>query len=301
MNREIVLAYPKESVMTTIKAYIHILKLRIDILIAFSAIAGYIITVSRDEFNFIKLFLLTILTIMASAGASAFNHYFDRDIDSVMSRTRNRPIPVGNISSSKVLMIASILILVSVILSSYTLNLLVALHLFLGAFVYVVIYTVWLKRRSKLNIIIGGLAGSFAVLAGGASAKPEMCLPPILLAIILFFWTPSHFWSFALFHKEDYKNAGVPMLPVVAGDRKTALYILLNTFFLFISSLLPAFFGYSKIFYILAAVAAGIFFIARNIQLFLDSSRDTAWKNFKASMIYLFVILLAVILDTSIR
>lgn len=301
MNREIVLAYPKESVMTTIKAYMHILKLRIDILIAFSAIAGYIITVSRDEFNFIKLFLLTILTIMASAGASAFNHYFDRDIDSVMSRTRNRPIPVGNISSSKVLMIASILILVSVILSSYTLNLLVALHLFLGAFVYVVIYTVWLKRRSKLNIIIGGLAGSFAVLAGGASAKPEMCLPPILLAIILFFWTPSHFWSFALFHKEDYKNAGVPMLPVVAGDRKTALYILLNTFFLFISSLLPAFFGYSKIFYILAAVAAGIFFIARNVQLFLDSSRDTAWKNFKASMLYLFVLLLSIILDTSIR
>jgi len=301
MNREIALIYPENTVMTTIKAYIHILKLRIDILIAFSAIAGYIITASRDEFSFIKLVLIAILTTMASAGASAFNHYFDRDIDSVMSRTRNRPIPVGNISPSKVLMIASILILVSVILSSYTLNLMVALHLFLGAFVYVVIYTVWLKRRSKLNIIIGGLAGSFAVLAGGASARPEMCLPPMLLAIILFFWTPSHFWSFALFHKEDYKNAGVPMLPVAVGDKKTAVYILLNTIFLFISSLLPTFFGYRGIFYLAVALAAGIFFIIRNIQLLFDTSKQIAWKNFKASMVYLFLILSAVIIDSSIR
>src|SRR3990167_8167552 len=285
MNRDIALIYPETSVMTTIKAYIHILKLSIDILIAFSAIAGYIITASRDEFNFIKLFLITILTIMASAGASAFNHYFDRDIDSVMSRTRNRPIPVGNISPYRVLMIASILILVSVILSSYTLNPMVALHLFLGAFVYVVIYTVWLKRRSKLNIIIGGLAGSFAVLAGGASAMPEMCLPPILLAIILFFWTPSHFWSFALFHKEDYQSAGVPMLPAIIGDRKAALFILINTIFLFIASLLPSFFGSLGRVYLIIALSTGIFFMIRNIQLFFNTSKENAWKNFKASMV----------------
>jgi protoheme IX farnesyltransferase len=301
MNREMVLSYPDKSVMTAVKPYIHILKLRIDILIAFSAIAGYIITASRDEFNLFKMLLMAILTLMASAGASAFNHYFDRDIDVIMSRTRNRPIPVGNINPSMVLMIASILIMVSVILSFYTLNLLVALHLFLGAFVYVVVYTVWLKRRSKLNIIIGGLAGSFAVLAGGASARPELCLPPILLSIILFFWTPSHFWSFALFHKEDYKSVGIPMLPVAIGDKKTAFYILLNTIFLFISSLLPSFFGYRGIFYLIVALSVGAFFIIRNIQLLFDTSKKTAWKNFKASMVYLFLILSAVIIDSSIR
>lgn len=287
--------------MTTIKAYIHILKLRIDILIAFSTIAGYIITVSREEFSLLRLSLITVLTIMASAGASAFNHYFDRDIDNIMKRTRNRPIPVGYISPSKVLMIANILILISVSLSFYTLNLLVALHLFLGAFVYVVIYTVWLKRRSRLNIIIGGLAGSFAVLAGGASARPELCLPPMLLAIILFFWTPSHFWSFALFHKEDYRSAGVPMLPVEVGDKRTAIYILLNTIFLFIASLLPSLFGYSGVLYFIVALGVGIFFIIRNIQLLLDTSKKIAWKNFKASMLYLFVLLSAVIIDSSIR
>lgn len=301
MVREIALKYSKVSLMPAIKTYLIVLKLRIGVAVAFSAVAGYFITADKGEFNLFRLITLFLMTMTASAGAGAFNHYFDRDIDSIMKRTRVRPIPFGDISPRKVLILANLLLLISVLLSFFILNFLVALHLFLGAFVYVVIYTIWLKRRSWLNIIIGGLAGSFAVLAGGASVRPELCLPPILLAIILFFWTPSHFWSLALFYKEDYKRAGVPMLPVVAGNRKTALYILLNTVFLFISSLLPAFFGYGGIFYILAAVAAGIFFIVRNIQLFLDSSRDIAWKNFKASMLYLFVLLSAVILDTSIR
>lgn len=301
MVSEIALRYSKVSLLSAIKTYLIVLKLRIGVVVAFSAVAGYFITPDKGEFNLFRLITLFLMTITASAGAGAFNHYFDRDIDRIMKRTRVRPIPLGDISTRKVLILANLMLFISVLLSFFVLNFLVALHLFLGAFVYVVIYTIWLKRRSWINIIIGGLAGSFAVLAGGASVRPELCLPSVLLAIILFFWTPSHFWSLALFYKEDYKRAGVPMLPVVAGDRKTALYILLNTIFLFISSLLPAFFGYRGIFYILAAIAAGIFFIVRNIQLFLNSSRDTAWKNFKASMIYLFVLLSAVILDTSIR
>jgi protoheme IX farnesyltransferase len=301
MVREIALRYSKASFLPAVKAYLIVLKLRIGVVVAFSAVAGYFITADKGEFSLFDLIILALMTITASAGAGAFNHYFDRDIDSIMKRTRVRPIPFGDISPRKALILANLLLFFSVLLSFFILNFLVALHLLLGAFVYVVIYTIYLKRRSWINIIIGGLAGSFAVLAGGASAKPELCLPPILLAIILFFWTPSHFWSLALFHKDDYNRAGIPMLPVVAGERKTAFYILLNTVFLFISSLLPTFFGYRGIFYILVAVIAGIFFIVRNIQLCLDSSRDTAWKNFKASMIYLFILLSAVILDTSIR
>lgn len=301
MVREIALKIPKVSFLPAVKTYLMLLKLRIGVVVAFSAVAGYFITAGRGEFSLFKLITLALMTMTASAGAGAFNHYFDRDIDSIMKRTSDRPIPFGDISPRKVLILANLMLLISVILTFFVLNFLVALHLFLGAFVYVVIYTIYLKRRSWTNIIIGGLAGSFAVLAGGASAKPELCFPPILLAIILFFWTPSHFWSLALFYKEDYRRAGVPMLPVVAEDRKTAFYILLNTIFLFISSLFPSFFGYAGIFYILSAVAAGVFFIIRNIQLCLDSSRDMAWKNFKASMLYLFVLLSAVILDTAIR
>lgn len=286
--------------MAGMKAYLCLLKLRIGLLIAFSAVVGYLATV-RGEFDPIKLVLLALVTIMASAGASAFNHYFDRDIDRIMKRTMARPIPSTDISPARALSLASILLLLSILISFFTLNLLVALHLFLGAFVYVVIYTLWLKRRSWINIVVGGLAGSFAVLAGGASARPELCLPPILLAIILFFWTPSHFWSFALFHKEDYQNAGVPMLPVVVGERKAAFYILLNTIFLFIASLLPSLFGYLGRFYLVIAAAVGIFFIIRNIQLFLDTSKEMAWKNFKTSMIYLSILLSAVILDINTR
>jgi protoheme IX farnesyltransferase len=238
--------------------------------------------------------------MIASAGASAYNHYFDMDIDRIMRRTRSRPIPLGEIKPVNTLLLATIFLLLSMLLSIFTLNFLVAVHLFFGAFIYVVVYTIWLKRRSCLNIVIGGAAGSFAVLAGGASDKPEVCLPPILLAIILFFWTPSHFWTFALFHKEDYQNAGIPMLPVVVGDKKAAFFILLNTIFLFISALLPSFFGNLGILYLIISIPVGIFFIIRNIQLLLNTSKEIAWKNFKASMIYLSILLTAIILDITV-
>ncbi|MEK6656551.1 MAG: heme o synthase [Nitrospirota bacterium] len=283
-----------------LRKYLPLFKLRICVLITFTAIVGSIAAQGSD-ISVYRMALLILATMMAASGASAYNHYFDMDIDRVMKRTTARPIPFGDINPVYALLSASLLLIFSIALSFLALNFLVAIHLFLGAFVYVVIYTMWLKRRSWANIIIGGLAGSFAALAGGASEKPELCLPPILLAVILFFWTPSHFWSFAMFHKEDYKSAGVPMLPVVIGDKKTAFFILLNTIFLVISSLLPAFFGNLGRLYLAIAIAMGVFFIVRNIQLVRDPSKDTAWKNFKASMIYLFVILSAVILDIGVR
>lgn len=283
-----------------LKNYLPLFKLRISLLITFSAVVGLISTSSGD-ISIKNALLLIIVTMMASAGASAFNHYFDMDIDSVMERTRKRPIPSGIINDSKkTLFISVILFVTSILLSFQAINYMVALHLFLGAVVYAVVYTVWLKRRTWLNIIIGGSAGSFAVLAGGASATPELCMPPLLLATIMFFWTPSHFWSFAIVHREDYEKAGIPMLPVVIGNLRTTRYILLNTILLVISSFLPSVFGYLGIFYTIVAVAVGVFFLTRNIQLLFETSKDMALKNFKASMIYLGVLLSAVIVDVSI-
>ncbi len=279
-----------------LRKYLPLFKLRICVLITFSAIVGAIAAQSADS-SVYKMALLILATMMAATGASAYNHYFDMDIDRVMKRTTGRPIPFGEINPFYALLFASILLIFSILLSFLALNLLVAIHLFLGAFVYVVVYTVWLKRRSWSNIIIGGLAGSFAVLAGGASATPELCLPPILLAVVMFFWTPSHFWSFAIFHKDDYKKAGVPMLPIVIGDKKTAIYIFINTIMLFLSSLTPYIFGYLGYAYLISALAAGGFFIYRNIQLLKNTTKEIAWINFKASMIYLFVLLSAVIID----
>lgn len=283
-----------------IRRYLSLFKLRICSLITFSAVVGAIATqvggVSPDKIAF-----LILATMLASMGASAFNHYFDRDIDIIMDRTRNRPITSGEIGYPKVVLLGAVLLLVfSLFISTRALNYMVALHLFLGAFVYTVIYTVWLKRRSWLNIVIGGLAGSFSVLAGGASSRPELCLPPILLAIIMFFWTPSHFWSFAIVHREEYERAGVPMLPVLIGETRTAFYILLNTILLVVASLLPSLFGYRGPVYLVVAIGVGAFFIWRNIQLLFNPSKDMAWKNFKASMSYLGVLFLGVILDVSI-
>jgi protoheme IX farnesyltransferase len=284
-----------------IRRYLPLFKLRICSLITFSAIVGLIAAQSKD-FTFGKLAFLVIATMLASTSASAFNHYFDSDIDSLMNRTKKRPLPSGGVINSKtVLGIAVSLFAASLLVSFKALNPMVAIHLALGAFVYAIVYTMWLKRRSWLNIIIGGLAGSFAVLAGGASVNPEFCMPPALLAVVMFFWTPSHFWSFAIFHKEEYARAGVPMLPVVIGDSKTALYILINTVLLVASSLVPYFLGYNGPIYLAAALSVGAYFIIWNVRLLRNPTKDIAWKNFKISMMYLGILFSSVIVEMGVK
>lgn len=287
----------------SIKDYLPLFKFRICSLITLSAVTGLISASSPGISISVKgLVFLIIATMMASAGASAFNHYFDMDIDMLMKRTEKRPLPLGTVAGKKtVLVVALALFAASILISFKALNSMVALHLFLGGFVYAVVYTVWLKRRSSTNIIIGGLAGSFAVLAGGASATPNLCLPPVLLAIIMFFWTPSHFWSFAIFHREEYEKAGIPMLPNVVGDMRTVRYILLNTIVLVASSMLPPYFGSLGIVYAVSALSLGIFFVIRNLELLSCPSKENAWKNFTASMIYLGGLFLAIIADVSLH
>ena len=284
-----------------IKQYMPLFKLKICILITFSAIVGLVLT-SPGNVSLRTVLILIITTILASGSASAFNHYYDMDIDAVMDRTKGRPLPTRSIiNPNNVLMISVVLFISGIILAALLLNYVAALHLALGAVFYGVIYTVLLKRRTWTNIIIGGLAGSFAVLAGGASANPEFCLPPLLLAVVLFFWTPSHFWSFAIAQKDDYRKAGIPMLPVIAGNSKTAWYILINTIFLLVSSFMLSVYGTLGTIYTVVAVIAGGYFIFRNIQLLRNPSKEVAWRNFRDSIIYLKVIFLAIIADVVFR
>ena len=284
-----------------IKQYMPLFKLKICILITFSAIVGLVLT-SPGNVSLGTVLILIITTILASGSASAFNHYYDMDIDAVMDRTKERPLPTRSIiNPNNVLMISVVLFISGIILAALLLNYVAALHLALGAVFYGVIYTVLLKRRTWTNIIIGGLAGSFAVLAGGASANPEFCLPPLLLAVVLFFWTPSHFWSFAIAQKDDYRKAGIPMLPVIAGNSKTAWYILINTIFLLVSSFMLSVYGTLGTLYTVVAVIAGGYFIFRNIQLLRNPSKEVAWRNFRDSIIYLKVIFLAIIADVVFR
>ena len=180
------------------------------------------------------------------------------------------------------------------------LNAAAALYVFLGAFFYGVVYTLWLKRRTALNIVIGGLAGSFAVLAGAAAIDPNLGPLPVLLALVLFLWTPPHFWSLAIANKTDYADAGVPMLPVVVGTERAARIVLGSTVALFVASLLPLGFGAGPV-YAVGALVGGLHFVHKSWLLVRQPSRSTAMGSFFASLIQLSLLLVAACIDAFMR
>lgn len=280
--------------MAAIARYLPLFKLRICWLITLSALVGLLSSPGAPPPG--KAAFLALATLAAAAAASALNHYFDRDIDRVMKRTMSRPLEQG-CSPSSALVLAAALLALSAAVSLTKLGFAPTAHLMLGALVYAVVYTVWLKRRSWTNIIVGGLAGSFAVLAGGASSGTGLHTLPVMLAAVMFLWTPSHFWSFAIAHREDYDRARVPMLPSVVGDKKAAVFILVNTLFLVAASFAPVLAGRLGPVYCGAASVAGAFFLYRNMRLVKDASKKNALTNFRASMVYLGVLFAGVALD----
>lgn len=280
--------------MAAIARYLPLFKLRICWLITVSALVGLVS--SPGAFPPGRAAFLALATLAAAAAASALNHYFDRDIDRVMQRTMSRPLERG-CSPFSALVFAAALLVLSAAVSVTKLGFAPAVHLMLGAFVYAVVYTVWLKRRSWTNIIVGGCAGSFAVLAGGASGGQGLDALPVMLAAIMFLWTPSHFWSFAIAHREDYDRARVPMLPSVVGEKKAAVFILVNTSFLIAASIAPVIAGRLGPAYFGTAIIAGAFFLYRNIQLVKDASKRNALMNFRASMAYIGLLFAGVVFD----
>ncbi|MGE4064703.1 MAG: heme o synthase [Rhodospirillaceae bacterium] len=282
--------------MTQIRHYIELMKLRIGFLIAISAMAGYAAIASHvDAWQLVVLFIAMVL---GSSGSAVFNQYYDRDIDRLMARTASRPLAAGTLGDPrKALLFAGVLLVAGCLIAMLAFNWVVATHLFLGAFVYGVVYTVWLKRRHWTNIIIGGAAGSFAVLAGAAAVDPNIWLLPTLMAITLFLWTPSHFWSLAILIKDDYAKAGVPMLPVIAGDAACAKWILGNTILLVISAALPLVFGELGVLYGVISALFGARFLWLNVALVRTPTRDLARRNFLFSMQYLAGVFLAVVVD----
>lgn len=236
---------------------------------------------------------------MASAGSGVLNHYFDRDIDSLQARTRRRPLPAGHISPKLTLLLGTVSIAVSLALS-WQLGWLVTLFIGLGALTYVVIYTCWLKRRTTQNIVVGGLAGSWAVLAGWFTISHEVSLIPVLLALILFLWTPVHFWSFSLAHLEDYRRAGLPMLPVVAGEEKTIEHVFIYAILTLTASGLLLLLGNFRALYLAGWMLLATTFFLSNLRLFRGRTLRLAHVNFKLSGLYLFGIFLAMGLDSAL-
>jgi protoheme IX farnesyltransferase len=286
-----------------IGAYVESLKLRIGVFIGMAAVLGYLATAPAGLSVPALAWLFTV-TVMAAGGAGALNHFLDRDLDARMPRTARRPLPSGRIRHGwHTVALGLGLVTLAVSVATWRLHPLVALHVFLGAFTYVVVYTIWLKRRSWLNVVVGGLAGSFAVLAGGALARPELCLPPVLFAAVLFFWSPSHFWSLAIAYKEDYAGARIPMLPAVKGEARAARGIFANTLGLLSASVLPFAMGLAGWPYLAVGVlAGGGLLLARNLALLRrPTDRRLAMANFHASNLFLLLLFLAVLIDAGWR
>ena len=285
-----------------IAAYVESLKLRVGTFIGMAAVLGYVGT-APGGLSPASLGLLFVVTVMAAGGAGALNHFLDRDLDALMPRTAKRPLPSGRIRGWNVVALGLGMVALAVSVALWRLNRLVALHLFLGAFTYVVVYTIWLKRRSWLNVVIGGLAGSFAVMAGGALARPELCLPPVLFATVLFFWSPSHFWSLAIAYKQEYAGARIPMLPSVKGEAHAACSILFNTVALLAASVLPFMLGLAGWTYVLVGVLPGGTNLLRRNFLLVDAPKDRklAMANFHASNLFLLLLFVGVVADAWVR
>jgi heme o synthase len=286
--------------MQAVGLFFDLFKLRIGLVIGFTALAGLAVTPGTAPSAW-RVALLALAVVASSAAAGAFNQYVERDIDARMARTRRRPFVTGRLVHSPAwLAVIALMCGGSAVIAALATNALAALYTFLGAFVYGVVYTVWLKRRTWLNIVIGGLAGSFAVLAGAAAVTPgELDATPLWLAIVLFLWTPPHFWSLAIAFRGDYQAAGVPMLPVVVGDARAARAILAGTLLLVAASLVPVWHGLSWI-YGITAIASGAYFVKKSVDLARAPSRATAMANFHASLMQLTLLLTAAIVDATL-
>lgn len=241
---------------------------------------------------------IIIAGALASAGSSALNHYYDRDIDPKMARTSKRPIPSGRIGERTAFIYGLAVSAISVIYGYLALNWLTAFFIALGIFSYVIIYTVWLKRINTSNIVIGGIAGSAASWAGWSAATGSFDILGFMVGFLVFVWTPSHFWCLAMKIRDDYEEANVPMLPVVIGMQRTSRYILINTSILVPFSLTLYAFGMGLVYMIIAAISGGLM-LAYHYKLMQTPTADFAWKAYKVTAPYLTIIFAAVAADAA--
>lgn len=271
-----------------------LLKPRVMTLVVFSGFAGMVVAPGFSALHPF-LALAAMLCLAVGAGASgAVNMWYDRDIDAVMTRTKDRPIPQGRIAPEEALAFAVVLTLGSVMMMGLALNWVAAGLLGFASFFYVVIYTMWLKRSTPQNIVIGGAAGAFPPMIGWAAVTGDISLYPVILFAMIFFWTPPHFWALSLFANEDYKRADIPMMTVTHGARHTKIQMLLYTLALLPLCLTPYFLGFASLAYAIVAGVLNVLFIISAIQVLRSDDLKPAKVMFGYSVFYLFALFLAV-------
>lgn len=283
----------------TLKELYGLFKIRIGFAIALSAVAGLAVTpgVSLPAW---QIAVLCLTALGASAAAGAFNQLVEIDLDARMKRTCRRPFVTGKYKPGAIWYLGVLLLLAgSVSVAGLVLNPLVGIYLFLGAITYGVVYTVWLKPLTPWNIVIGGLSGTFAVLAGSAAVSPVPGPIPAIMAMVLFLWTPPHFWSLAAALEKDYAAVRVPMLPVVIGIERGARVIFAHTLVLVVISLLPGLFEYGPVYMVPAALGGG-YFLYRGWLFVKSPSPGVAMRTFFASLLQLMLVLGGAILEGGI-
>ena len=244
------------------------------------------------------LFCISLFAIAAGAGASgAINQWYDRDIDAVMARTRLRPVPSGAVQPAEALSFGVIVSVLSVLLLGLASNWLAAGLLAFTIFFYGAVYTVWLKRSTPQNIVIGGAAGALPPVIGWAAVTGSLSVEPLLLFAIIFMWTPPHFWALALFRNEDYTRAGVPMMPVVAGEFETRRQILIYALLLAPLAVAPSLIGMAGMGYGILSAALGINFVRLSWVLYRRPDDAAAKRLFAFSILYLFLLFLGLVVD----
>jgi protoheme IX farnesyltransferase len=291
----------KESfneIESAIKDYVSLLKPRVMSLVVFTGVAGMYLAPGHIH-PFIA-FIATFCIAIGSGAAGAINMWYERDIDAIMNRTKNRPIPGKRMLPQSALEFAVVTALASVFLMGILVNFMAAFLLLMAILFYVFIYTVWLKRRTPQNIVIGGAAGAFPPLIGWAAVTGSVSIESLTLFLIIFLWTPPHFWALALYKNEDYTKAGIPMLPVVSGGEETRKQMLIYTMLLFFSSLIPLSIGMFGIIYGVGASLLGVKFVQYAYDLYKEYSEILARKMFKFSLLYLAALFVLMIIDKAL-
>ena len=276
------------------------MKPRVMSLVIFTCAVGLLI--APNQVNFLST-LLSLVAVALGAGASgSLNMWYESDIDALMKRTCLRPIPLGKVSRKQAFIFGITTSVISIFALYVFSNILSAIMLSITILFYVVVYTIWLKQRTPQNIVIGGAAGAFPPIIGWTIATNSISLEPIFLFLIIFFWTPSHFWALSLYKTEDYSNAKIPMLPVVSGIKTTKINIFIYALILFCISIAPYFFGFFSIIYFILSIFLGLYYVYLCYKLLIEKDKEkekvVAKKIFFYSILYLFLIFLIILIDS---
>jgi protoheme IX farnesyltransferase len=272
-----------------VRDYIKLLKPRVMSLVVFSGIVGLV--AAPGHIHPLLGFVAILCIAMSAGGCGAVNMWYDRDIDAIMTRTRQRPLPQGRIEPETALEFGGALIFAAVMLMWLALNGLAAALLAFAAGFYIFVYTMWLKRRTPQNIVIGGAAGAFPPVIAWAAVTGHVGLPAVILFLLIFFWTPPHFWALALYRNEDYRRAGVPMLPVVKGARRTKIEMLIYTLLLLPLSMMPYLVDIGGLLYLVGATALSSCFVLYAARVLREDGDAAPKQMFGFSIVYLFLLL----------